>query len=107
MPFAVVAMLTLGAFTMNASEKTGNAVGIEKVEPVKATNPYSGELFIRTQDPVTEQYVYTKVGDAEESDCSLDIASQRCTAIVEGMNHELWAKDQFGNYSELYEEQDL
>lgn len=107
MPFAVVAMLTVGVFTMNASEKTGNAVEIEKVEPVKAENPYAGYIYIRTLDPGSSNYIYTKVGDIEEGECTLDTTPKRCTTIVEGMNHELWGQDQFGNYSELYQEQDL
>lgn len=102
-PFAVVAMLTVGVFTMNASEKTGNAVEIEKVEPVKAENPYEGKVFYRYLDSSTNEYIYVELSSIEKGECTLSNESNiRCTAIVEGMTQNLWGKDQFGNYTELY-----
>lgn len=107
MPFAILAMLTVGAFTINASEKTDNAVKVEKVVDIQAQDPYSGEIFIRTLDPISNQYVYTKVGDIDKGECTLEFTPERCTTIVEGMDHDLWGRDEFGNYSELYQEKNL
>ncbi|MCA4807006.1 hypothetical protein [Myroides odoratimimus] len=101
-PFAVLAMLTVGAFTINASEKTDKAVNVETVIQNQADNPYSGELFIRNQDPISGEITYTKVGDVQEGDCSLEYSTERCTIDIDNMEHELWAKLGVDSYVPLY-----
>lgn len=105
MPFAVVAMLSVGAFTVNASEKTGNAVEIEKMETIaepKSQSSYDGDVFIRKKDPITNNYVYTMVINTSETDCGLEVSLNRCITEVEGKDQELWGKDLHDNYIPLY-----
>ncbi|MFD0700124.1 hypothetical protein [Myroides pelagicus] len=107
-PLALIAMLAVGAFSVNASEVKTEASNIETTQEITASNPYSGEAFYRHLDPLTNQFIYTKVGDFQEGECSIDTnLEDRCTAIVDGMQRELWGKDQFGNYIELYRDDNI
>ncbi|MFG0592441.1 hypothetical protein ACF8C4_15090 [Myroides odoratimimus] len=103
MPLAVFAMLTVGAFTINASEKTDNAINIESVTDVKADDPFSGDIYIRTLDPITEEYVFTKVGTVEEGgECTMTVLVVRCTIKIDGIDHDLWGESPLGGYVPLY-----
>ncbi|MDM1384375.1 hypothetical protein HX024_17055 [Myroides marinus] len=101
-PFAVLAMLTVGAFTINASEKTDKAVNVETVTEPQAENSYSGEIFIRIPNPSGPGFIFTKVGEIQEGDCDTTLAPQRCTFVVDNQEHDLWGMDSLGGYIELY-----
>ncbi|MFD0701287.1 hypothetical protein [Myroides pelagicus] len=103
-PLALIAMLAVGAFSVNASEVKTNVKLAVFEQP---QNPYSGEIFIRVLEPGTSNYIYSKVGEIDEGECTLEVTAQRCSTIVEGMNHYLWGKDAFGNYAELYQDENL
>ncbi|MEK6494818.1 hypothetical protein [Myroides odoratimimus] len=102
MPLAVFAMLTVGAFTINASEKTDNAVNTESVTDLKADDPFSGDIYIRTLDPITEEYVFTKVGTVEEGDCTPTEFVERCTIKIDGIDYDLWGEVAPNVYLPLY-----
>ncbi|MDM1354810.1 hypothetical protein [Myroides marinus] len=105
-PFAVLAMLTVGAFTINASEKTDKTVNVETVMEPQASNPYSGDIYIRTPNPSGPGFIFTKVGEIQEGDCGLEIGVDKCTMRVGGENHELWAEVTPNNYVPLYKLED-
>lgn len=102
MPLAVFAMLTVGAFTINASEKTDNAVNTESVTDLKADDPFSGDIYIRTPNPSGPGFIFTKVGTVEEGDCTPTEFVERCTIIIDSVEHDLWGKTPLGDYIELY-----
>ncbi|WP_025124828.1 hypothetical protein [Myroides odoratimimus] len=103
MPLAVFAMLTVGAFTINASEKTDNAVKIESVTDFEVADPYEGDHYIRIFDPIIGDYVFTKVTPAsEEGECTLTVGIVRCTIEIEGIDHDLWGESSPGVYAPLY-----
>ncbi|MDM1412123.1 hypothetical protein HX038_15410 [Myroides odoratimimus] len=101
-PFAVLAMLTVGAFTINASEKTDKAVNVETVTEPEAEPSYQGKVYIRTEDPITHDYIFNEVYPTSEGDCSLTILSERCTVMVDGIEHDLWGEDSLGDFIPLY-----
>lgn len=104
MPLAVFAMLTVGAFTINASEKTDNTVNIESVTEFKADDPYEGKVYIRIFDPITEDYIFTKVGEVGEGgECTMTVGTVRCTIEIDGIDHDLWGESSPGVYAPLYE----
>lgn len=102
MPLAVFAMLTVSAFTINASEKTDHAVNTESVTELKADDPFSGDIYIRTLDPITEEYIFTKVGEVEEGDCTPTMDIERCTITIGTEVHDLWGEVAPGVYLPLY-----
>ncbi|MEC4115095.1 hypothetical protein VSO92_13400 [Myroides pelagicus] len=99
-PLALIAMLAVGAFSVNASEMTDSSVenNIEVVEQAS----YEGELFIRELDPLTGRYEFTKVNTPSQEDCSVNISSDRCTVTIGTEVHELWGMNPLGGYVELY-----
>lgn len=102
MPLAVFAMLTVGAFTINASEKTDNAVNIESVMDFEVADPYSGDIYIRIPDPSGPGFIFTKVGTVEEGDCTFEVALARCTIEIDDVDHDLWGESPLGGYAPLY-----
>ncbi|MDM1499985.1 hypothetical protein [Myroides odoratimimus] len=103
MPLAVFAMLTVGAFTINASEKTDNAVNIESVTDFEVADPYVGDAYIRTFDPITEDYIFTKAATVGEGgECTMTVLVERCTIKIDDIDHELWGEVAPGVYSPLY-----
>lgn len=102
MPLAVFAMLTVGAFTINASEKTDNAVNTESVTDLKADDPFSGDIYIRTPNPSGPGFIFTKVGTVEEGDCTLTVLVVRCTIKIDGIDYDLWGEVAPNVYLPLY-----
>ncbi|MEC4115147.1 hypothetical protein VSO92_13670 [Myroides pelagicus] len=50
-PLALIAMLAVGAFSVNASNNTNKAVGVEKIQ--EAQTPYTGAEFYLDSDTNT------------------------------------------------------
>jgi hypothetical protein len=103
MPFAILAMLTVGAFTINASEKTDHAVNIESITEFQVADPYDGDYYIEILDPITGKYVFTKVIPTSEGTCTLTVLDVRCTYIIGTMVYDLWGESPLGGYAPLYE----
>lgn len=103
MPLAVFAMLTVGAFTINASEKTDNAVNTESVTDLKADDPYDGDHYIRTPDPSGPGFIFIKVDEVVEGECTFVETSIRCTITIGTEVHGLWGEASPGVYAPLYE----
>ncbi|MDM1506907.1 hypothetical protein [Myroides odoratimimus] len=103
MPLAVFAMLTVGAFTINASEKTDNAVNIESVMDFEVADPYYGFRYIRDLDPITNEYVFVLVDNVViNPTCTLTVGAVRCTIIIDTEEHDLWGESSPGVYAPLY-----
>ncbi|MCC9043577.1 hypothetical protein LNQ81_12925 [Myroides sp. M-43] len=89
MPFAILAMLTVGAFTINASEKTDNAIKVEEVVDIQAQDPYIGAEYYRVG---TTWVLYTNTSDGH---CSLDGVGEICTKNITGVGvKEMFGEDQ-------------
>lgn len=101
MPLAVFAMLTVGAFTINASEKIDHAVNTESVTEFQVADPYLGDRYIQTLDPITNEYVFIKV-DISEGNCTLTVLVVRCTIKIDGIDYDLWGESPLGGYAPLY-----
>ncbi|MDM1402397.1 hypothetical protein HX033_17180 [Myroides odoratimimus] len=101
-PLAVFAMLTVGAFSINASEKTDNAVNTESVTDLKADDPYDGKVYIRIPNPSGSGFIFMEVTPTSEGDCSDVPSSERCTIIIDNEEHNLWGQTPLGGYIELY-----
>ncbi|MVX37288.1 hypothetical protein [Myroides sp. LoEW2-1] len=104
---AVIAMLSVGAFTVNASElkkdsKKESPV-VESIETVKAENGYSGKIYYRYLNE-SEEYVYELIDNVEQSDCTELISNERCTTFVDGIQRNLWGELAPGHYIPLYKE---
>ncbi|MCO7723793.1 hypothetical protein NJB85_11445 [Myroides odoratimimus] len=104
MPLAVFAMLTVGAFTINASEKTDNAVNIESVMDFEVADPYYGDHYIRIPDPSGPGFIFVKLDEdeVEEGNCTLTVLNVRCTIKIDGIDHDLWGESPLGGYAALY-----
>lgn len=80
MPFAVLAMLTVGAFTINASQKTDNTVNVETLMQNQAQEPYIGEEYYLDEE--NEKWViYSSSSDGH---CSLSGEGIVCTKEIPG-----------------------
>ncbi|UVD79115.1 hypothetical protein NWE55_13435 [Myroides albus] len=105
---AVIAMLSVGAFTVNASElKKDSKKENPVVESVKANNPYSGPTYYREFDTSLNEYVYVYVGDITEGECTLDLTEASCKTIVDGTERILWGEISPNNYSELHKQEEM
>ncbi|MFM9403272.1 hypothetical protein ACKLNQ_15255 [Myroides odoratimimus] len=103
MPLAVFAMLTVGAFTINASEKIDHAVNTESVTEFQVADPYLGDIYIRTPNPSGPGFIFIKVGTVEEGDCTLTVLVVRCTIKIDDIDYDLWGEASPGVYLPLYE----
>ncbi len=106
MPLAVVAMLTVGAFTVNASEiekniKKANSL-VESVETINENDPYDGKVYYRYLDASTQEYKYVLVGEVEKGECSIQESDTRCSSFIDGMERNLWGELSPGQYIELH-----
>ncbi|MDM1398202.1 hypothetical protein HX049_13600 [Myroides odoratimimus] len=102
MPLAVFAMLTVGAFTINASEKIDHAVNTESVTEFQVADPYLGDHYIEILDPITNEYVFTKVEGVVEGECTLTVGTVRCTIEIDNEDYDLWGESPLGGYAPLY-----
>ena len=95
-PLAVVAMLTVGAFTMNASNNADKAVKVETV--TLAQTPYVGKLHYK----VGNSYPEADIVNLEN--CTLAITSIPYYEDVDGQTERMygWDSNQ-GRYLPLFE----
>lgn len=111
MSFAVVAMLSVGAFTVNASEINKDISNknspMSSNETLKAYTPYTGPTYYRQFDINLNEYVYVYVGDISEGECTLDLTEESCKAMIGGIERVLWGEISPNNYVELHKQEDI
>ncbi|MVX34294.1 hypothetical protein [Myroides sp. LoEW2-1] len=85
MPLAVVAMLTVGAFTVNASNNTDKAVKVETV--VLTQNTYLGELYY------FDGSTYQEVVLPSRKDCEFDGNGPLYIEKISSVNQQIYGWD--------------
>lgn len=96
MSFAVVAMLSVGAFTVNASNNTDKTVKVETA--VLAQAPYTGKLHYKVGNS------YPEAGITNLENCTLTVTSIPYYEEVEDQNERMygWDSNQ-GRYLPLFQ----
>ncbi|WP_074748183.1 hypothetical protein [Myroides marinus] len=83
MPFAVVAMLSLGAFTMNASNKADNKIEISE----ETATPYGGDLYY------LDGAVFKKATQIVKRDCSFEGFGPLYEEDINSETHQIYGWD--------------
>ncbi len=85
MSFAVVAMLSVGAFTVNASNKTDQAAKVETA--MLAQTPYMGTLHYKVGN------LYPEADIDNLGQCTLTVTSIAYFEDVDGQNERIYGWD--------------
>lgn len=85
-PFAVVAMLSVGAFTVNASNTTDVTVVNENPE---VQTPYEGELYYWD----TQNQAFEEIDIALVKPCSFDVSSQEYIEVIDTKPERMYGLD--------------
>lgn len=83
MPFAVVAMLSLGAFSMNAGNKASNKI---KIAGQFAT-PYTGDLYY------FDGAIFIKATQIVRQNCSIDGLGPLYEEDINSVTHQIYGWD--------------